>query len=279
MVRRYLSFVVGLAFFAALFAMPAQAGQSLVFGVHPFKSTSELAKMFRPLIDYLEKETGSSISFRTAKNYDAALNALLAGDMHISFMGPSLFAIASGQHADKIHLLGTASKDGNPTFKGVIIAKEGSSINSLADLKGKKFAFGDRESTLSCYVPAHMLMQAGIFESLEYKFLGSHDNVAKAVQLGMFDAGGIKPAVAAKYTGQGLKIIAESEPVYEHVLVASSSVDDETLKKLRLAVLNLKDPAVLGAIKKGLSGFMEVDADKYNSLRQLMNDVDAKIPH
>lgn len=277
--KRCLSLLAGIAFAVTLFALPVQAGPPLVFGVHPFKSPDELSKMFRPLITYLEKETGSTITFRSAKNYDAALAALVAGEMHISYMGPSLFAIASAKHAGKIHLLGTAAKGGDPTFKGVIIAKEGSPINSLADLQGKKFAFGDRESTLSCYVPAQMLMDAGVFEGLEYKFLGSHDNVAKAVSLGMFDAGGIQPSVAAKWVGKGVKVIAESGPVYEHVLVASSAVDAKTLKKLQAAVLALNDPAVLGAISKGLTGFVAVEASKYDSLRHLMDAVDAKIPH
>ncbi len=279
MVRRWISALLGAAFAFLFFVSPGQAQTSLVFGVHPFKSADELAKMFRPLIDYLQKESGAAITFRTAKDYDAALAALVAGEIHISYMGPSLFAIAAEKHAGKIQLLGTAAKGGNPTFKGVIIAKEGAVINSLADLKGKKFAFGDRESTLSCYIPAQMLMEAGVFDGLaEYKFLGSHDNVAKAVGMGMFDAGGIQPSVAEKYVGKGVKVIAESAPVYEHALVVSSLVDAEMAKKLKAAVLGLKDRAVLDAIMKGMSGFVETKPSDYDSLRVLMKAVDAKIP-
>ena len=279
MTKKSIFFLLSFALCAMIHISPARAGQSLVFGVHPFKAPEELAKMFRPLLDYLQKETGSTISFRTAKDYDAALNALVAGDIQISYMGPSPYAMASGKYSDKIQLLGTlANKGGDPTFKGVIIAREGSAINSLADLKGKKFAFGDRDSTLSCYMPAAMLMKAGVFDGIEYKFLGSHDNVAKAVSMGMFDGGGIQPSIAEKYVGKGVKVIAESEPVYEHVLVVSASVDEETRNKLRSAVLNLKDRTVLDAIKKDMSGFVEGKPSDYDTLRILMKEVDARIP-
>ncbi|RJQ78256.1 MAG: phosphate/phosphite/phosphonate ABC transporter substrate-binding protein [Desulfobacteraceae bacterium] len=280
MIKKCIVLMVGLAMSAMMLTGTAGAQTSLVFGVHPFKAPDELAKMFRPLIDYLQKETGSTISFRTAKDYDASLAALVAGDIHISYLGPSLYAIATEKHAGKIQLLGTVvNKSGTPTFKGVIIAKDGSAINSLADLKGKKFAFGDRESTLSCYMPAYMLMQAGVFDSLvEHKFLGSHDNVAKAVSMGVFDGGGLQPSVAEKYVGQGVKIIAESAPVYEHVLVVSANVDQETIKKLQDAVLALKDPAVLDPLMKGMTGFVTTRPEDYDNLRTIMKEVDAKMP-
>jgi phosphonate transport system substrate-binding protein len=279
MAKKTILFLAGVALCALLCISPARAGQSLVFGVHPFKAPEDLARMFRPLIDYLQKETGTTISFRTAKDYDAALQALVAGDIQISYMGPAPYAMASEKYGDKIHLLGVLANKGNdPTFKGVVIAKEGSAINSLADLKGKKFAFGDRESTLSCYMPAAMLMRAGVFDGLEYKFLGSHDNVAKAVSMGVFDGGGIQPSIAEKYVGKGVKVIAESEPVFEHVLVVSTTVDEQTVQKLRTAVLQLKDRTVLDAIKKDMVGFVEGKPADYDALRNLMKEVDARIP-
>lgn len=260
-----------------LWVHPAHAQQQLVFGSHPFAAPDVLAKMFTPLIQYLEKEIGAKITFRSAKDYESALNAIVQGEIDISYLGPSLYAVISEKYPDKIRLLATALNNGQPTFKGVIVAKSGSTVNSLADLKGKKFAFGDPESTLSCYMPANMLIQAGVFDSLEYKFLGSHDNVAKAVLNGYFDAGGLKPDVAQAYVTQGLKIIAESEPVYEHVIVANTKVNEETAKKIQAALINLKDTNILTAITKSTTGFVSSKPTDYDNLRQMMKSVDPKI--
>lgn len=263
--------------FSLSFQGNSHAEKNYVFGVHPFKNPAKLSKMFTPLREYLGAELGAKITFRTAKNYEAALNALLAGEIDISYMGPSLIASAIDKHPDKIRIAGAILNNGEPIFKGVIVARQDSAINSLADLKGKKFAFGDRESTLSCYIPAYMLMEVGVFDSVTHSFLGSHDNVAKAVLKNIFDAGGLKPNVAQKYLDKGLKIIAESEPVYEHVVVVGPNVDDATFKKIQDALLHVKDPNVYKAIKKSASGFGKVQPSNYDHLTSLMKQVDAKM--
>ena len=254
------------------------AQQSFTMGVHPYKKPALLAEMFKPLIAYLEEEISATISFRSSKNYAAHMERIRNGDYDIFYMGPSLYAMISDSHPDKVRIAATVVNKGSPTFRGVVVAREDSSIASLADLKGKKVAFGDRSSTLSCYVPAYMLMEAGIFDTVEYKFVGSHDNVAKGVLKGFFDAGGLKPGVAKSYVGKGLKIIAESEPVYEHVVGVSASLDDETVGKIKAALANVQNPEVYTSIKSSLTGFEVTKSSDYDNLRKIMKAVDAKIP-
>ncbi len=286
--------VVLLAMFFCLLLIStgSQAADSYVFGVHPFKNPAELGKMFKPLRDYLGAELGAEISFRSAKDYDAAKQALINGEIDISYLGPSLFAMVNNEHPGKIRIAAVVLSKGTPSFKGVIVARQDSPISTLADLKGKNFAFGDRESTLSCYMPAYMLMTAGIFDGITYKFVGSHDNVALGaykfvgshdnVALGVlnkaFDAGGMQPSVAQTYLDKGLKIVAESEPVPEHVIVVGSKVDDATFEKISQALINVTNPEVYTAIGKSLTGFAAIDPAEYAKLYEIMKQVDAKIP-
>lgn len=277
--KRFRTLIAAAATLLTLFtAGPSPAGESYVFGVHPFKSPAELATIFKPLIAYLEAETGAQISFRSSKDYAAFNEAFVKGEIDIAFMGPSIYAELSGLHPDKVKLAATALANGQPTFKGVIVAKKDSPIKSLAELKDKKFAFGDRDSTLSCFLPAAMLIEAGVFDSLKYDFTGKHDNVATSVLNGMHDAGGLKPDVAEKYMDQGLKIIAESAPVFEHVIVAGNKVDGATLKKIQEALAKVKDPAVYTSIQKNYTGFTTTTKPgDYASLFEIMKKVDAKI--
>ena len=256
---------------------PLFAAETYVFGVHPYKNPAELAVIFKPMIALLEAETGAKISFRSAKDYDSFNESILKGEIDIFFMGPSIYAELSGLHPDKVRLVATALNKGKPTFKGVIVAKKDGPINSLADLKGKKFAFGDRDSTLSCYIPAAMLMDAGVFDSIKYDFTGKHENVANSVLQGGHDAGGLKPDVAEKFMGQGLKVIAESAPVYEHVVGVGPKVDAATMKKIQAALVNLKDPTVATSIQKDYTGFAVTKPSDYVSLLGIIKKVDAKI--
>ncbi|MHB1350974.1 MAG: phosphate/phosphite/phosphonate ABC transporter substrate-binding protein [Desulfobulbaceae bacterium] len=272
--------VLGLVLASFLLSFTAQAESKYVFGVHPFAPPTKLNAMFTPLINYLSEQLGAPVEFRSAKDYDTAMDNLTNGTVHFSYLGPSPFAIIDDKHPGKIRIAAAvANKEGGPTFKGVIVVKDDSPIKTLADLQGKRFAFGDRESTLSCYMPAYMLMQAGVFDSMTYEFLGSHSNVAKGVLNGMFAAGGLQPNVAKEYEGKGLRVIATSEPVYEHVIAIGPSVDQATADKVQQALVNVKDPAVYTSIKASLVGFAQVQASDYDNLKTVMREVDAKIPH
>ncbi len=261
----------------ACLAAPLFAAETYVFGVHPYKNPAELAIIFKPMISLLEAETGAKISFRSAKDYESFNQAILKGEIDIFFMGPSPYAELSGLHPGKVRLVATALNKGKPTFKGVIVAKKDGPINSLADLKGKKFAFGDRDSALSCYIPAAMLMDAGVFDSIRYDFTGKHENVAYSVLQGRHDAGGLKPDVAEKFMGQGLKVIAESAPVYEHVIGVGPKVDAVTMKKIQAALVNVKDPTVYTSIQKDYTGFAITKPSDYVSLFGIIKKVDVKI--
>ncbi len=269
--------ILATALIIACFAAPLFAAETYVFGVHPYKNPAELAVIFKPMIALLEAETGAKISFRSAKDYESFNESIVKGEMDIFFMGPSIYAELSGLHPDKVRLVATALNKGKPTFKGVIVAKKDGPINSLADLKGKKIAFGDRDSTLSCYIPAAMLMDAGVFDSMKYDFTGKHENVANSVLQGGHDAGGLKPDVAEKFLGQGLKVIAESAPVYEHVVGVGPKVDAATMKKIQAALVNLKDPTVATSIQKDYTGFAITKPSDYASLLGIIKKVDAKI--
>lgn len=277
MQKRPLIFLAILSVFMVI-STQAMAAEQYTFGVHPFKSPLKLKKMFSPLATYLSQELGTDVQFRSAKNYDAAMQALVEGKVDFSYMGPAPYAILDEQYPGKIRIAAAVLNKGKPTFNGVIVAKEDSDINSLADLKGKKFAFGDRESTLSCYMPAYMLMEAGVFDSVTHSFLGSHDNVAMGVMKGIFAAGGLKPDVANKYVGKGLKIIATSEPVYEHLVIIGPNVDNATAEKVRQALLKVQDPTVYTSIKGSLTGFTTVSPSDYDNLKAVIKAVDAKMP-
>ncbi len=270
-----------LAFLAAFCTLQmTQIGwcqDNFVFGVHPFKKPTELKKMFTPLIQYLEEELDAEISFRSASDYEEAMTNIIEGKVDFSYLGPAGYSLLNSQHPGKLQIGAAVLNKGKPTYNGFFIVKEGSAYSSVADLKGKKIAFGDRNSTLSCYLPAYMLIQAGIFDSVSYQFLGSYDNVALAVINGVFDGGGIKPEIANKYIGRGIKVIATSEPIYEHLIVIGPNVGETTKTRVRKALLNVHDPVVYTSIKKSLTGFSAVRQSDYNNLLEIIKTVDVKL--
>jgi phosphonate transport system substrate-binding protein len=268
-----------LAFFLIPAAAPA-VDRPLVFGAIAVKKASQVRESLDPLIRYLADEMGREIVFETGKDYPDTIAKFRSGRFDLGYIGPSpyVLATAGAEPSEVFRLVGGLETDGEPYYYTVIIAAAGNgAIKNLDDVNGKVFGFGSRQSTLSCYVPCKMLMDQGVFDTLnDYRFLGRHDKVVQYVAGGMVDAGGIKEAVALRYPDK-IKIVGKSEPIYDFLLVAHHSMEEEPFQRLRRAALSLKDPGVLGAIKPGVTGFIETRDENYQNLRTIMHAVDEKL--
>lgn len=246
---------------------PASAGEKLVMGVHPFKPAVELHKTFRPIADALSAKLGRPVELQIGKSYEDTAESVGSGKFDFSYMGPNTYA----KYAPKLRFRGLAQivNAGSPTFKGVIVAKKGGPIRSLKDLKGRRFAFGDRDSTLTHVVPVYMLVNAGVrvAELAKIAFLGTHDNLALNVVAGTFDAAGIMPDIAAKYPD--LQVIATSPALPEHVFAANPKMDGATFAAVQGALLAL-DPPLLKGIKGSLTGMQKVNDKDFDILRSIL---------
>jgi hypothetical protein len=121
-------------------------------------------------------------------------------------------------------------------------------LQSLRDLRGRRFAYGDRDSTESHVIPQFMLIEAGVSDSALafYKFLGSHTNVALAVLTGDYDADAVKEEVYQEYKARGLRALAAEPPVADHLFVASSKISAEVLATLRRTLLQPRHRRSIG---------------------------------
>lgn len=250
-----------------LTASPAAAGEKLVMGVHPFKPAVELHKTFKPIADALSAKLGRPVELQIGKSYEDTAERLGSGAFDFSYLGPNIYAKYGPKYG--LRPLAQIVNAGSPTFKGVIVAKKGGAIRSLADLRGRRFAFGDRDSTLTHVVPVYMLVEAGVHvvDLGKFAFIGTHDNLALNVVAGTFDAAGLMPDIAAKYPD--LQVIATSPALPEHVFVATPSMDAATFDPLQQALLAL-DPALRKGIKGSLTGMQKVNDKDFDVLRRIL---------
>ena len=251
----------------------AWAKDALVMGVHPYKPVQELHKMFKPIADYISQKLGVPVELTFGKSYEDTAEKLGKGEIDFSFLGPTTYAKFSGIY----HLkpLVQIVNNGKPSFDGVIVVKKGSPIKTIKDLKGRSFAFGDRNSTLTHVVPLYMLMNEGITvrDLGKHAFVGSHDNVALGIITGMFDAGGLMPDIAKKYEEQGLVVIVKQPELPEHVFAATKSMNPATFKKIQDALLTM-DPALYKNIKGSLTALQKFNDKDFDGLRKILGKVE-----
>ena len=269
--------VLGLFWFNAISA--AEAPAPLIFGVHPYLPANELQTRFQPLTDYLGKTLGHDVEIRVGRDYEEHIRAVGTNTVDIAFVGPAQYIKLVNEYGTR-PLLARLEVNGKPELFGAIIVRTDSPLHTLADLKGHRFAFGDPDSTMSHIVPEAMLAEAGVPLSAlsEHKFLGAHRNVALGVLAGDFDAGAVKTEVYEEYAERGLRLLAKSPAVSEHLLVVRPDMPAENIEKLRQALLNLKDQPeggqIMTSITKGMTAFVPVVDTDYDSLRVIMRPLE-----
>jgi phosphonate transport system substrate-binding protein len=126
-----------------------------------------------------------------------------------------------------------------------------------------------------------MLAEAGIgLDGLkEYVFLGHHDDVAKAVIAGEYDAGGLREPTARAFQDQGLEVIKTSIDIPEFNICASRRLDTRTgeLIKKALIALGQKDKSharLLTAVDKEYTGFVAAADSDYDGIRKIMEKME-----
>jgi phosphonate transport system substrate-binding protein len=255
-------------------AAPAEP-PPLVLAVHPYLPSNEIQQRFAPLADYLGTLMERRIVVRTGRDYEEHVSAIGSNSVDIAFMGPSSYVLMVARYGSK-PLLARFEVAGQPFLSGVIIVRADSPLRTLTDLKARRFAFGDRDSTMSSLVPQYMLQEAGVSLAAlgAYDYLGGHKNVALGVLSGDYDAGAVKREVFDELASRGLRVLANMPTVSEHLFVTRSDLPPAQVEVLRRGLLALKSRpeglAIMREIHKGITGMVPVvDAD-YQSLRAMM---------
>ena len=273
----YLYLILSISFSILAFNKMANAEDSLILAVHPFLPEAELKKKFSPIAEYLGKKIGKTIKIRVGGSYEEHIQYIGLNKVDIAYMGPASYVRLVETFGDK-PVLARLEVKGNPWFQGNIIVRKDSDLKVLGDLKGKRIAYGDPESTMSYIVPHYMLHQAGVFDSTttRHQFLYSHNNVAMGVLSGDFDAGAVKPAVFKKFESDGLLTISKTPKISEHLFVVRTDLPIEQIELLRSAMLNMKKSEegmkALHAIKKSITGLVEVKSSDYGNLRKIITE-------
>jgi phosphonate transport system substrate-binding protein len=240
-----------LAALALVAAGSAALAQTTVLHVSaiPDEAPTELQRKFKPLGDYLQKETGATVQFTPVTDYAAVVEGLANGKIDLAWLGGFTFVQA------KIRTSGGAvpivQRAEDEKFTSRFIVPIDSPVKSLAELKGKTFAFGAPSSTSGHLMPRYFLMQAGIAPDTDFKavaFSGAHDATVAFVASGRADAGVLNASVMDKLVESGnpnaakVRVLATTPPYYDYNWTVRPGLDPALVKKISDAFLKL-DPA------------------------------------
>ena len=214
----------------------------------PDEAPTELQRKFAPLGKYLEKETGLKVSFVPVTDYAAVVESLATKKLDLAWLGGFTFVQA------KIRTGGTAipivQREEDARFTSKYVTAD-PAIKTLADLKGKTFAFGAPSSTSGSLMPRFFLQQAGLNPEKDFKtvaYSGAHDATVAFVAAGKADAGVLNASVwdklveLKKVDPEKVRVFATTPPYFDYNWTVRGDLDPALIKKLTDTFLKL-DPS------------------------------------
>ena len=233
--------------FASL-ALPSQA-QSLKVSAIPDESPTELLRKFKPLGAHLEKETGMKVHWTPVNDYPAVVEGLAGRKIDLAWLGGFTFVQARLRTGDAMPI---AQRAEDEKFRSTYIVPANSTAKSLADLKGKTFAFGSPSSTSGHLMPRYFLLKAGINPDRDFTriaFSGAHDATVAFVASGRAQGGVLNTSVWEKLVEKGdpnataVRAIGNTPPYYDYNWTVRGDLAPALVKQLTAAFLKL-DPKI-----------------------------------
>ncbi len=205
-------------------------------------------------LETLFRRRGIEMDWVLYSDYDAMVDAFVAGDIDLAWNGPLGYVKIRRRLDEPCSVI--AMRDVDIGFTTRFIACAGSGIETVEDLKGRRFAFGRRSSEQAGLVPYYLLKQAGInpgsdlaaasfYEQRPSPARSDERDVVERVISGEFDAGAVSQRTmdAMSWDGslpRGQVRIFYSSPPYSHCcFTARSGLESSLFREIEAAFLSV----------------------------------------
>ncbi len=272
---------------ALMLAIPGFAGAPsgaaekprLRLSMIPATDPGKMIREGRPLIAYLERATGATVAMTIPTNYAAVVEAIVNDKVDIAHFGGFTYVQASARAGVRP----LVQRDRDQNFHSVFITQPASPIASLADLGGRRFAFGDVNSTSGHLMPEYYMRQAKVDPNVITRavYTGGHDATALAVANKKVDAGAMDELVyrrmlkEGKITAGQVRVFYTTPPFLDYVWAARKGLDPKLAEAFASALLaldagNPEHKAILEFLSA--TKYVRATDASYDTLRQAAHD-------
>jgi phosphonate transport system substrate-binding protein len=231
--------------------------------VLPDQDKAALERRHRPLINYLQRETGYSVELNVPDSYEDLNISFEQGSTDIAWFGGLTYVRAAhGGGAEPLVM-----RDVDSRFVSHFIVRSDAQGEALEDFRGA-LLFGPRLSTSGHLMPRYFLEKRGI-EAAEFfgelRHTSGHDETVQQVLDGRAEIGAVNSEIMRSMLGDGrlpqgtLRVLEITPPFANYVWAVHESMDPEVKARLQLAFLGLDivEPSHRAILDlQGAGGFM-----------------------
>lgn len=181
-----------------------------IFGVHPLHNPKRLFEVYGPMVDYINAHlTGAELRLEASRDYPSFDKKLVAKHFDLALPNPYQTVMAA-DNGYKIF----AKMGDDQNFRGIILVRKDSDINTIADLKGKTISYPAPTALAATMMPQWYLYEHGIDVTKDVKnsYVGSQESSIMNVYLG-------KSAAAATWPPPWKAFIKERPEVAKEVMI------------------------------------------------------------
>jgi len=197
MIRRRATLLASAALLATPSLARAQSGwrgqfRELRYGIISSENERDAIARLQGLSAHAEAKLGVPMRIFRGTDYAAVVEALRSEQLEFAHLGPAAYALARRAMGDSVvPLLRHRGNDGAEGYFSVVFVKADSPFQSLADLRGRSFAFADPNSASGFAAPSYFMRKEGIEPARHFGrtgFSGNHEQSVIAVLNGTYDA-------------------------------------------------------------------------------------------
>ena len=265
----------------------------LTLGASVGESPVNTAERYAPLLDTLEEKVGDilgqpvSIDLKVFKFNIVDADEISRGALTLRRMGALPYV---NLKQNQPGLMAFARDDTEKN--SAIFVRKGSGVTALGQLRGKSFAFGDENSTITFWAKFH-LARAGVYgtnlarwshldskrvyiervhqfglKHAASRVLHSHTEVIQAVRQGEYDAGVAREGYVQDFVHRDFDIIHRFNST-PNVWVAGRELNTNILNALRMALFDSGTLRFRGGLGRAVpTRFVPVDETYFESMRQ-----------
>jgi len=256
----------------------------VVLAFTPSQESSTISTNGAAIKSALEKATGLAWKVTAMSSYAAQVEGMCAGQIDVGFFAPLQMTLLISKSCGS-PILGALRKDDTgqlaTTYKSQILVRTDSGINSIADLKGKKFAFVDALSASGYLYPSLVIKQKTGQEPKTFfsatTFAGSHPNAALAVYNKQVDGAAMfidardSLVSANPDIKTATKVIDTAGPIPNDGVALRKGFPDDVAKQVKDALLAYSKDAAGAKVLSALfawDGMLEVNASFYDAIKE-----------
>ncbi len=275
---------------SALHPLPAQADAAMLplrVSVAAVVSPKGTAESYQPLLDYLSARLARTVELVQRRTYAETNDLVEAGFVDVAFVCTSAYLDGAAKFG--MELLAAPQVNGETVYHSLLLVPAESDAQSMADLRGKRFAFTDPISNTGRVYPTYLVQQLGstpeqFFSTVFYTY--NHDDAIRAVAEHLADGAAVDSLVYEfalvrdRSLAQRVRIIHRSPPFGIPPIVISPKARPQlkaTLQELLYDMVN--DPEGRQALAAlGVERFVPINDDAYDSARRLFREVRVLAP-